>query len=87
MTPYHFFSNQSVLYPPQISHDVSFWTESPDIPNIVPILLDCVGLAFQEVRLIRIKHLGFSRVGSYPHFTIKFNVFLHNLMPCLFYNF
>jgi len=39
----------SVLYPPQISHDVSFWTESPDIPNIVPILLDCVGLAFQEI--------------------------------------
>ncbi|KAL5258166.1 hypothetical protein ACHWQZ_G012954 [Mnemiopsis leidyi] len=43
-------ANQTkVLYPPFIKHDVSMWTTSADSPNIVPVLLECVGLALHQV--------------------------------------
>ena len=45
----NFLMFQKVLYPPFIKHDVSMWTTSADSPNIVPVLLECVGLALHQV--------------------------------------
>ncbi|XP_063674095.1 uncharacterized protein LOC134811253 isoform X2 [Bolinopsis microptera] len=38
-----------VLYPSCIRHDVSMWTDSATTPNIIPVLLECIGLALHQV--------------------------------------
>lgn len=38
-----------VLYTSCIRHDVSMWTDSATTPNIIPVLLECIGLALHQL--------------------------------------